>query len=95
MDRKRVNEVGESIAIRVNEVTRLVSLGIESTKGGDELANQEQKPSELLYLDQFLAIFQPFLRWLLTIGFLESTFHAQRRKEEMRLLTDVLRFSNS
>ena len=54
MDRKRVNEVGESIAIRVNEVTRLVSLGIESTKGGDELANQEQKPSELLYLDLFL-----------------------------------------
>ena len=45
-------------------------------KGGDELANQEQKPSELLYLDLFLAIFQPFLRWLLTIGFLESTFHA-------------------
>lgn len=76
MDRKRVNEVGESIAIRVNEVTRLVSLGIESTKGGDELANQEQKPSELLYLDLFLAILQPFLRWLLTIGFLESTFHA-------------------
>lgn len=31
---------------RANKVTRLVSLGIESTKGGDELANQEQKPSE-------------------------------------------------
>jgi hypothetical protein len=34
--RKRVSKIDKSITIRVNEVTRLVSLGIESTKGGNK-----------------------------------------------------------
>lgn len=72
MDRKRVNEVGESIAIRVNEVTRLVSLGIESTKGGDELTNQEQKPSELLgSVFSYISTFSPmaFDDWISRVYF--------------------------
>jgi hypothetical protein len=34
--KKRVSKISKSIAIRVNEVTRLVSLRIESTKEGNK-----------------------------------------------------------